>query len=206
MEGKLLKGFWNVPNILSLFRLLLVPAFIITYFGAPGTNHIVALVIFLVASITDLLDGIIARATNQITPIGTILDPFADKLLKMSTLLCFCIDGVLPIWLSVLLIVIDLSMIIAGLCLLKERITIPSNWIGKTGTLVMSVGLVLCFLSQTFGQWGFYILCVGLGIIVVSVIVYIATNAQNVVAKFKKNKLPIVQQEPAQVAKNDNNE
>lgn len=188
MDAKLFKGFWNVPNVLSLFRLILVPILIISYFGAPGTNHIFALIIFLVASITDLLDGIIARATNQITPIGTILDPFADKLLKMSTLLCFCIDGVLPIWLSVMLIVIDLSMIITGLCLLKQKITIPSNFIGKAGTLVMSVGLVLCFLSQTFGQWGFYTICAGLIIIVISVIVYIVTNAKSVFNKFRRHK------------------
>ncbi len=192
MENKLLKGFWNVPNMLSLFRLLLVPALVVTYFCVPGTNHIIALIIFIVASVTDVLDGIIARATNQITPIGTVLDPFADKLLKMSTLLCLCIDGVLPIWLSVLLIVIDLAMIITGLCLLKEKITIPSNFIGKLGTVVMSVGLVLCFLQQTFDKWGFYILCCGLIIIIISVIVYIALNAKKVFSRFsKKQKLHI---------------
>ncbi len=187
MENKLLKGFWNVPNILSLFRLLLVPVLVIAYFSAPGTNHIAALIIFIVASVTDILDGIIARTTNQITPIGTVLDPFADKLLKISTLLCFCIDGILPVWLSVLLIVIDLGMIITGLCLLKEKITIPSNFIGKLGTFVMSVGIVLCFLQQTFDRWGFYILCCGLGIIILSVIVYVALNAQKVFSKFSKN-------------------
>ncbi len=192
MENKLLKGFWNVPNMLSLFRLLLVPALVVTYFCVPGTNHIIALIIFIVASVTDVLDGIIARATNQITPIGTVLDPFADKLLKMSTLLCLCIDGALPIWLSVLLIVIDLAMIITGLCLLKEKITIPSNFIGKLGTVVMSVGLVLCFLQQTFDKWGFYILCCGLIIIIISVIVYIALNAKKVFSRFsKKQKLHI---------------
>ena len=188
MDAKLFKGFWNVPNVLSLFRLILVPILIIAYFGAPGTNHIVALIVFLVASITDLLDGIIARATNQITPIGTILDPFADKLLKISTLLCFCIDGALPMWLGILLVTIDLSMITAGLFLLKKRITIPSNFIGKTGTVVMSVGLVLCFLSQTFGQWGFYTICAGLIIIVISVIVYTVTNAKSVFGKFRRHK------------------
>jgi len=165
---------------------------VVTYFCVPGTNHIIALIIFIVASVTDVLDGIIARATNQITPIGTVLDPFADKLLKMSTLLCLCIDGALPIWLSVLLIVIDLAMIITGLCLLKGKITIPSNFIGKLGTVVMSVGLVLCFLQQTFDKWGFYILCCGLIIIIISVIVYIALNAKKVFSRFsKKQKLHI---------------
>ena len=182
------KVFLNVPNILSFFRLLLVPALIITYFCVPGTNHVVALVIFLVASITDFLDGIIARATNQITPIGTVLDPFADKLLKIATLVCFCIDGVLPVWLVVLLIFIDLAMIIAGVCLFKKQITIPSNIIGKSGTMIVSIGLVMCFLPQTFGSWGYYILCLGLLIIVVSVIVYVAMNAKNVFSTIKQQK------------------
>ena len=188
MSNKMFKGFWNVPNMLSLFRLLLVPALIITYFCVPGTNHVVALVIFLVASITDFVDGIIARATNQITPIGTVLDPFADKLLKIATLVCFCIDGVLPVWLVVLLIFIDLAMIIAGVCLFKKQITIPSNIIGKSGTMIVSIGLVMCFLPQTFGSWGYYILCLGLLIIVVSVIVYVAMNAKNVFSTIKQQK------------------
>ena len=188
MSNKMFRGFWNVPNMLSLFRLLLVPALIITYFCVPGTNHVVALVIFLVASITDFLDGIIARATNQITPIGTVLDPFADKLLKIATLVCFCIDGVLPVWLVVLLIFIDLAMIIAGVCLFKKQITIPSNIIGKSGTMIVSIGLVMCFLPQTFGSWGYYILCLGLLIIVVSVIVYVAMNAKNVFSTIKQQK------------------
>ena len=188
MSNKMFKGFWNVPNMLSLFRLLLVPALIITYFCVPGTNHVVALVIFLVASITDFLDGIIARATNQITPIGTVLDPFAAKLLKIATLVCFCIDGVLPVWLVVLLIFIDLAMIIAGVCLFKKQITIPSNIIGKSGTMIVSIGLVMCFLPQTFGSWGYYILCLGLLIIVVSVIVYVAMNAKNVFSTIKQQK------------------
>ena len=188
MRGTLLKGFWNIPNLLSLFRLLLVPALVLTYFLVPGTNHIIALVIFVVASVTDIFDGIIARATNQVTPIGTVLDPFADKLLKISTLICFGVDGVVPLWLVILLITIDFAMIITGLFLLKRQITIPSNIVGKLGTFVMSIGLLMCFLTETFGDWGFYTICVGLCVIVLSVIVYIVLNAGRV---FKKSKVSI---------------
>ncbi len=198
------KGFWNVPNVLSLFRLLLVPALIITYFCVPGTNHVVALVIFLVASITDVCDGFIARATNQITPIGTALDPLADKLLKGATLICLCIDGVLPIWLTVLLITIDVCMIIVGVCLFKKQITIPSNIIGKTGTFVMTVGLVMCFLPKTFGSWGLYLLYAGLIVIVVSVIVYVAVNAKNVVNTLKQQKLQKQQKQDNQTESQQN--
>jgi len=177
------KGFWNVPNVLSLFRLLLVPVLVITFFYIPGVNYLVPLLIFLVASLTDTLDGIIARATNQITPVGIVLDPLADKLLKMATLVCFGIVGVIPAFLVVTLIVIDLAMIITGVFLFKKDITIPSNFIGKSGTFVMSVGLMLCFFHGSLGGWDTYILYTGLIIIVVSVIVYIVKNANKVLAK-----------------------
>lgn len=180
MKNELFKGFWNLPNTLTLFRLLLVPALVLTYFLVPGTNHVYSLVIFVVASLTDFLDGIIARSTNQITQIGMVMDPLADKFLKMATLVCFCVDGVLPVWLVVLLIVIDLAMIITGICLFNRKITIPSNIIGKLGTLIMSIGLLMCFLTDTFGNWGFYTICAGFFVIVVSVIVYICLNASRV--------------------------
>lgn len=192
MSVGLFKGFWNVPNMLSLFRLLLVPVFVLTYFLIPGTNHIFALVIFVVASLTDILDGIIARSTNQITQIGMVLDPLADKLLKIAALVCFAVVGVLPLWLVILLIVIDIAMIITGVCLFHRQITIPSNFVGKAGTFVMSVGLLMCFLTETFGSWGFYIICIGLCIIVLSIIIYIILNARRV---FKKKKVAITKTE-----------
>ena len=199
MSVSLLKGFWNIPNMLSLFRLLLVPALVLTYFLVPGTNHIIALVIFVVATITDVFDGIIARSTNQITMIGTVLDPFADKLLKIATLVCFGVDGVLPIWLVVMLLFIDIAMIITGLCLLKKQITIPSNFVGKLGTVVMSLGLLMCFLTDTFGSWGFYTICAGLCIIVISVIIYIVLNAGRVFKKKNKSTTPQTEEQQNQI-------
>lgn len=188
MKNVLFKGFWNLPNTLTLFRLLLVPVLAFAYFCVDGENHIFALVVFVVATITDFLDGIIARSTNQITQIGMVMDPLADKLLKIVTLICFCVDGVLPIWLVVLLISIDFAMIIAGICLFHKQITIPSNFIGKLGTVVMSAGLLMCFFASFFGSGGFYTICGGLAIIVLSVIVYICMNAKRV---FKRKKISL---------------
>ena len=182
------KELFNVPNILSFFRLLLVPVLVITFFCIPGENYIVPLVVFIVASITDTLDGIIARKFNLVTEAGMVLDPLADKLLKIATLLCFGIVGVIPLWLVITLITIDLSMIIAGIILYGKHITIPSNWIGKTGTLVMTIGLILCFFHNVMLGWDMIILYTGLCIILLSMIVYIVLNAKSVFNKlFRKS-------------------
>ena len=114
--------FWNVPNMLTILRLLLVPALLLCFFLIPGEDHLVAMIIFFVASLTDVLDGLIARKTNQITPYGVVLDPLADKLLKISTLVAFCIVGIIPVWLVSILVFIDVGMIITGMCLYKITI------------------------------------------------------------------------------------
>ena len=183
--------FWNVPNVLSLFRLILVPVFLIVFFFEPSDYHIGALIVFLVASLTDALDGLIARKTNQITKYGVVLDPLADKLLKSATLISFAVVGVIPVWLTVTLITIDLALIITGVCLFKRQITIPSNFLGKLGTAVMTLGLVLCFFAKSMNGWNLYILYAGLIIIIASVIVYIVLNYKRVFNKNGQDKVII---------------
>ncbi len=176
---KNMNKFWNVPNVLTLFRLALVPVFVLVFFVTEG-NHIPALVVFIIASLTDMLDGFIARKYNLITPYGVVLDPLADKLLKSATLICFAIVDIIPVWLTATLITIDVAMIITGVCLYKQKITIPSNFLGKLGTLVMTIGLILCFFDESLGGWNLYILYAGLIIIIASVIVYILLNYKRV--------------------------
>ncbi len=183
--------FWNIPNVLSLFRLLLVPVFLIVFFYESSDYHIGALVVFVIASLTDALDGLIARKTNQITKYGVVLDPLADKLLKAATLISFAIVGVIPVWLTATLITIDLALIITGVCLFKKKITIPSNFLGKLGTAVMTLGLILCFFAKSMNGWNLYILYAGLIIIVASVIVYIVLNYKRVFNKNGQEKVVI---------------
>lgn len=184
MEKQKKSSYCNLPNALSLFRLLCVPVFLLVFF-LLSPNYIFAFAVFIVASITDILDGIIARRFNQITPLGMVLDPLADKLLKMSALFAFGWDGIIDWWLVAVLFAIDLTMIIAGTILFKRQITIPSNIIGKTGTFVMSVGLMMCFFPYVFASWNGYILYIGLGIITSSVIMYVALNFKSVMAELR---------------------
>jgi len=180
--------FWNIPNTLTLFRLILIPIFVFVFLFIEGESHYASLTIFLVATFTDVLDGIIARRTNSITSYGVVMDPFADKLLKMATLICFTLTNVVPLWLTISLCIIDLSMIVAGFLLYSKKITIPSNVIGKTGTVVMSIGFILCFFDAYLADWNLYVLFAGLGIIVLSVLVYSLTNWHRVHSAFSKKK------------------
>ncbi len=180
--------FWNVANALTLFRLALIPLFIFVFLFIEGDTHYVSLTIFLIASFTDILDGVIARRTNTITSYGVVMDPLADKLLKIATLICFTLTNTIPLWLTITLASIDSLMILAGVCLYSKKITIPSNLIGKTGTVVMSLGFGMCFLDKYFGGWHLYVLYTGLIIIVLSVVVYTVLNFKRVMAVVFKRK------------------
>ena len=181
--------FLNVANVLTIFRLALIPVFVFVFLFIEEKDHYISLTIFLIASFTDVLDGIIARRTNTITNYGIVMDPLADKLLKIATLICFTLVDVVPLWLTFLLVFIDVSMIIIGICLYSKQITIPSNFVGKTGTVVMSVGFIMCFFDGIFNGWDLIVLYAGLLIIVLSIIIYGILNFSRVKAVFvKKNK------------------
>ncbi len=183
----ILKQLCNVPNILSLLRLLCVPLFLVLFF-VFSPNYIPALIVFVVASLTDVLDGFIARKCNLQTPLGTVLDPLADKLLKSSTLFAFAFFGIIQWWFFGVIFAIDLTMILTGLVLFNQQIIIPSNIIGKVGTFVMTIGLFMCFFPQVFAPWNEYILYIGLGIVISSAILYFALHYKAVFAKFKELK------------------
>ena len=160
----------QVPNILSFIRLFLVPIFIISFFVI---DKYVALGVFIIASITDVVDGYIARHFNAITEFGKILDPFADKLMKMAALISLTIVNLIPIWVTVLMIACDLAMIISGLCIYKKKITIQSNWIGKAGTFIISLGVILSFFTEWIGEANVYVIYAGIIVAVIAGLDYV---------------------------------
>lgn len=132
----------NVPNILTILRIILVPVFVVTFFLV---NKWVALGVFIVAGITDALDGYIARRYDLKTELGAVLDPFADKLMLMSVLTVFTIKGYIPIIVVIIVGTKELFMIIVGIkfYLSQKKIVIPSNKFGKTATFLFYLSLIL---------------------------------------------------------------
>lgn len=136
----------NLPNQLTVLRILLIPVFMgVLYWDFPGAEY-VAVVIFIVASFTDLLDGKIARARNLVTDFGKFADPLADKMLVTAAMLWFVEIGQMPAW--ALLIVIVREFAVSGLRMVasdKGRV-IAAGWSGKVKTAATMVCVVVMFL------------------------------------------------------------
>ena len=136
----------NLPNALSLFRLLLVPVYLKVFFSEVPNAGLYATAIFVLAGVTDIVDGYIARKYNLITLLGRILDPLADKMLTTAALLWFVENGQMPAW--VLLIVLVREFAVSGLRMIasdKGRV-IAAGWSGKVKTASTMVCIVLMFL------------------------------------------------------------
>ena len=136
----------NLPNKLTLLRIILIPVFmVVLYWGFPGANY-VALAIFIIASLTDMLDGKIARKYNLVTDFGKFADPLADKMLVTAAMLWFVEIGQMPGW--ALLVVIVREFGVSGLRMVaadKGRV-IAAGWSGKVKTASTMVCIVLMLL------------------------------------------------------------
>ena len=127
----------NIPNALSLLRLLLVPVFAIVFFGDHPSSLYWAGGIYLFAGVTDIVDGYIARKYNQITKLGRILDPLADKLMQITAFVCLAVAGMIPVWVIVILAAKELTLVLGGAIVLKRVKDVPpSNVYGKAASTV----------------------------------------------------------------------
>ena len=147
-RGKLVSDrsnrIFTIPNILSAIRILLIPVFIILYMNGYGLQ---AGIILVISGLTDTVDGYVARHFDQITNVGKVLDPIADKLTQGVTAICMCIQHTYIIPLLCLLIVKELFMGIAGLALLKmKHRPFGACWWGKAATIIfylfISIGVI----------------------------------------------------------------
>ena len=136
----------NTANKLTLLRVVMIPAFLLVlYLDVPGASYW-ALAIFVAASLTDTLDGYIARHYNQVTDFGKFMDPLADKCLVVAAMLWFVEIGQMPAW--ALLIVLVREFAVSGLRMIasdKGRV-IAAGWSGKVKTAATMVCVVLMFL------------------------------------------------------------
>ena len=108
----------NIPNTLTIARIVIIPVFITSIIY---NKYLYALILFVIAALTDLLDGLFARLTNQKTALGTFLDPLADKFLLVSSFIVFSVNAWIPKWFTVIVISRDLIVVIG--CFLLYMIT-----------------------------------------------------------------------------------
>lgn len=171
----------NLPNKLTTFRVILIPFFVF-FMLAPnmtGINHYIAAAIFIVASLTDLLDGKIARKYNLVTNFGKFMDPLADKLLVCSAMICLIQTGQLAAWIVV--IIIAREFIISGFRLIASDngVVIAASYWGKFKTtfqMLMVIVLILNVQMPFFQILGKILTYAALILTVVSLIDYIVRN------------------------------
>lgn len=151
----------NIPNILTIFRIFLIPFFIFLFFSGAENSMIYAFIVFFIAGITDILDGFLARKLNMVSDVGKVLDPLADKMMLISVLICLASIDLVPIWLLILVMIKELTMVYGGVYLYfhQTNIIIPANKYGKFATIAfyLAIAFVLLGIDNLFARSFLYL-------------------------------------------------
>ena len=171
----------NLPNKLTTLRVIMIPFFVFFLLWQNGENHtfrMIALALFIIASLTDLLDGKIARKYNLVTNFGKFMDPLADKLLVCSALICLIELNALPAWMVI--IIISREFIISGFRLIaaENGVVIAANYWGKFKTVSQMIMIILLLidLGGVFDILEQIFIWLSLALTVISLITYIWQN------------------------------
>ena len=171
----------NLPNKLTILRVIMIPFFVaaLLYDGGANQNmRYVAAALFIIASLTDMLDGKIARKYNLVTNFGKFMDPLADKLLVCSALICMIELRELPAWMVI--IIISREFIISGFRLVASDngVVIAASYWGKFNTTVQMIGVVLLIFNiPALSTLTTIIVWIALALTVISLVDYIVKNA-----------------------------
>ena len=189
---KLFTNVWTIPNVLTMIRLVLIPVFVWAFFRVqPGEDRIVALIIFAAASLTDMLDGYLARKLNQITDFGKLFDPLADKLMVVTALVCQACVGVFP-WLAVIIVAAkELVMLLGGVFMLGKGVVVYSNFAGKAAMVSFILALLLSFvhfrLKAALGfELDLWLLWITVGLALLALCIYTVQAVRTVRGKKKE--------------------
>lgn len=137
-----------IPNILSIIRILMIPLFVYLFFEHYDRLYL-ALLIFLLAGLTDIIDGYLARRNGWITNLGKLLDPLADKLMQCTVLICFELKNIAPFLLVILYILKELFLMCGAIIALKKiKFVVKSNWYGKATTAIFYMIIFLIFVFK----------------------------------------------------------
>jgi cardiolipin synthase len=131
---------WTIPNAISLLRITLIPVFVVLIIDPDTTT--LGLLVFGGVVATDWVDGLIARRTGQVTELGKVLDPVADRLAIASGIIALAVRGVFPWWAALLILARDVVVLLVGLIVLsRKRVRIDVRWIGKVATFSLMVAV-----------------------------------------------------------------
>jgi len=170
---------WNVPNALTVLRIFMAPVLVVVLLTEIPDKEFWGLGIFLLATLTDVLDGIIARRNNLVTVTGAMLDPIADKLLMAGAFISLVELGVAPAWMVFLIVAREFAITGLRMIALERGIPISANWWGKAKTTAQVIAVSLLIFSLKFSGWTVFAviaLWIALILTVVSMVIYFYEN------------------------------
>ncbi|MGW3013498.1 CDP-diacylglycerol--glycerol-3-phosphate 3-phosphatidyltransferase [Streptomyces sp. NPDC001219] len=170
-------GLWNIANVLTMLRLVLVPAFVLLLMHDDGTDpvwRVFAWAAFAVAMITDIFDGHLARAYNLVTDFGKIADPIADKAIMGAALVCLSVLGDLPWWVTGVILFRELGITLMRFWVIKHGV-IPASRGGKIKTLAQgtAVGMYVLVLTGPLATFRWWVMAVAVALTVLTGIDYV---------------------------------
>lgn len=149
----------NLPNKLTIIRIVLTPVFLFLFTVSFVPHHyILALVVFIIASITDFADGHIARKHNLVTNFGKIADPIADKILTTAILLCFMMNGLCDVWVIMIILTREFTVSALRITAAAQGSVIPANIFGKIKTASQMIFSIFILAMVAFQDEGLFIL------------------------------------------------
>ncbi|WP_343343237.1 CDP-diacylglycerol--glycerol-3-phosphate 3-phosphatidyltransferase [Terrisporobacter petrolearius] len=137
----------NLPNKLTLLRILLIPVFVIIMMLDVTNHYLMACLIFIIASITDALDGHIARKNNLVTDFGKFMDPLADKLLVISALICMIESNLVAGWMVIIIVARELTVSILRAIAAADGKVIAASGGGKIKTISQMLAIIILLLG-----------------------------------------------------------
>lgn len=168
----------SIPNILTTIRLCMMPVFLVVYFLPAPNAKWWAMGVIIFAFLTDVLDGYIARHYHQITDLGKILDPIADKVMQLTVLICIAINDRALLWAVLFLLFKEILLGIGALIMYRKGVVGQSNWFGKVAcfvSILVSIFLLVPFSPPLAPIWKFISVTLLVGVNAVALISYAVT-------------------------------
>ena len=171
----------GAPNLLSIFRIILIPVFVIFFFSGIMYADIYAAAVLAISGITDILDGFVARRFQLVSELGHILDPLADKMTQMIVCICLVIRHTALLWVLCLLILKEMIMIAASVYIVKTgKKMFPSKWYGKLGTATFYFVIIAIIVFELPDRTANILLGSVLGYMLFSLVMYIPTYIKTI--------------------------
>jgi CDP-diacylglycerol--glycerol-3-phosphate 3-phosphatidyltransferase len=137
----------NLPNVLTMLRILLVPVLVVALLNETSNGDLLAAIVFALASLTDAMDGYLARSRNAITTFGKLMDPIADKLLIIAALVALVSLDRLAAWVAMVIIAREVAVTMTRMQATQQGVVIAANWWGKAKTIVQVAAIFLLIVA-----------------------------------------------------------